>query len=251
MKKLVEDWEFNCFEIDNYGKYSFKKRYYDFIKENCEYLEGDIVEAGVYRGKSLLATGMLLKEMGSEKTVFGYDTFSGFPSCYDARDRLEFFDELLRRELITREHYEKVQRNMMLSKYSGNYSTNTSSSDAFCDVDLTILRQKMAFLGLDNVILVKGEFAETMKITDSGPKRLMACLVDCDLYKSYKTTLAYIWPLLVKGGYIFLDEYYSLKFPGARLATYEFFKDKKDKPQLHVAEAGDFERWFVRKIYGD
>ena len=79
----------------------------------------------------------------------------------------------------------------------------------------------------------------------------MAVLMDSDLYASYMTTLPFSWPRLSRGGYIFLDEYYSLKFPGALIATDEFFADKKDKPQKHKQIDGDFERWFVRKIVGD
>jgi len=77
----------------------------------------------------------------------------------------------------------------------------------------------------------------------------MAALLDSDLYLSYKTVLPFIWDRLVTAGYMFLDEYYSLKFPGARIATDEFFTDKKDKPRKHRVDAGDFERWHVRKYY--
>ena len=48
---------------------------------------------------------------------------------------------------------------------------------------------------------------------------------------------------------MFFDEYYSLKFPGARLAIDEFFLNKKNKPQMHEKKEREFERWFVRKIY--
>jgi hypothetical protein len=44
-----------------------------------------------------------------------------------------------------------------------------------------------------------------------------------------------------------LDEYYSLKFPGARIATNEFFQDKQHKPQKHAHIHGEFERWFLKK----
>ena len=53
-----------------------------------------------------------------------------------------------------------------------------------------------------------------------------AALIDCDLYCSYKQSLPFVWDKLSKGSYMFLDEYYSLKFPGARIATNEYFQDK-------------------------
>ena len=55
MSILVKNWEYDVLGIDNYnidGKFS---AYYNFIKLNHNKIEGDIVEVGVYRGKSLLA----------------------------------------------------------------------------------------------------------------------------------------------------------------------------------------------------
>ena len=76
---------------------------------------------------------------------------------------------------------------------------------------------------------------------------LMAAILDCDLYESYHTSLNFIWPKLSDNGYIYLDEYYSLKFPGAMIATDEFFQTKRQKPICHMKEKGDFERWSVIK----
>ena len=76
----------------------------------------------------------------------------------------------------------------------------------------------------------------------------MAVLCDCDLYESHKVALTFIWERLSRGGYIFLDEYYSLKFPGARIAINEFFDERQDKLFRHELIPGDFERWGVRKL---
>ena len=73
--------------------------------------------------------------------------------------------------------------------------------------------------------------------------------MDSDLYESYETSLPYIWKNLVKGGYVFFDEYYSLKFPGPRIFCNNFFKNKKEKPEMHKKIKGDFERWYARKKF--
>jgi len=75
----------------------------------------------------------------------------------------------------------------------------------------------------------------------------MAVFVDCDLYPSYKATLNFVWERLSPGGLIFLDEFYSLKFPGARLATMEFLKNKKASLKMAKKKRGDFERWYIIK----
>jgi len=46
---------------------------------------------------------------------------------------------------------------------------------------------------------------------------------------------------------IHLDEYYSLKFPGARIACAEYFKEKGIEPQKNIVPSHEFERWFVTK----
>jgi hypothetical protein len=63
-------------------------------------------------------------------------------------------------------------------------------------------------------------------------------------------TLNYGWERLIPGGIVFLDEYYSLKFPGARIAVNEFFADKKGYEMLEVSDKSidDFERWIIRKL---
>ena len=86
------------------------------------------------------------------------------------------------------------------------------------------MKKKISFLGLDNIVLVKGEFENTMR--KKYKIKNFSALVDVDLYGSYKIALPFIWELLNKKGMIFLDEYYSIKFPGARIACKEFFRKK-------------------------
>ena len=52
----------------------------------------------------------------------------------------------------------------------------------------------------------------------------MCANLDSDLYESYKTVLPYAYSNLVPGGYIHLDEYYSLKFQVPKIATDNFLK---------------------------
>jgi hypothetical protein len=244
-----DDWEFNVLGINNYRRFSFKKKYYEFIQENILNIEGDIIEAGVYRGRSLLATAMLLKDLGSSKKVYGYDSFCGFPPCYHESDKIDYFDVLLEHGLIAPEHYENIRKNKSYAALTKANPLHASTSLDFADANLDVLERKIDYFDLDNIILVKGAFQESMvEGNGQGPRRVMACLMDCDLYHSYRVALPYVWNRLSQGGYIYLDEYYSLKFPGARLASEEFFKDKNDKPQRHVTAPGDFQRWFVRKL---
>lgn len=251
---LREDWEFNVLGIYNYRKPGPLARYMDFIIENHDYIDGDVCEAGVFKGRSLLATALLLREVGSNKKVFGFDTFEGFPPVYHENDKISKLNELLKTGRISQDHYTKVQRNIefrSLEMSEPVSASNISLSGDFSEADLTSLKRKIEFLELDNIVLLPGLFEETMTLDNDHLKhsQFLAVLLDCDLYQSYEVALPFIWKKLSHGGYIFLDEYYSLKFPGGRIAVDEFFSEKKNKPQKHKEEDGDFERWYVRKLF--
>jgi hypothetical protein len=248
MKTLKKDWEFNVLGIYNYLQTGRLDSLFSFIKENHEKIEGDIVEAGVFRGSSLIAIAMYLKELGSNKKVYGFDSFSGFPPVYHQKDNFSEFERMAQDGLIDKNHIIDVRNNFewktLLS--SEKLEQNISSSGSFSDTSLSLLNKKIEIIGLDNIILVDGVFNETMH--DSlGIDKLMAVVVDCDLYQSYLDTLAFVWPRLQPGGFIHLDEYYSLKFPGGKLATDEFFRGKKVDIKMSPQKPGDFQRWYAIK----
>ena len=87
-----------------------------------------------------------------------------------------------------------------------------------------------------------------MKLKKNLPKRISVGLIDCDLYESYKISLESFWPNLVKGGKLFLDEYYSLKFPSARIFVNEFIKSNHDCKIKLEGHTDNFERWSLEKI---
>ena len=86
----LDDIEFiyTILGIDNFSELSQGRlRFlYSYIRENHRDYEGDIFKFGVFRGASLIAIAMLLKQLGSDKKIYGFDSFSGFPRfdqvCY-------------------------------------------------------------------------------------------------------------------------------------------------------------------------
>ena len=76
---LLKEYLSNTLELDILDLDNCSLRfYYNFIKKNLK-IPGDILELGVYRGKSLLTAALILKILGSKKKVYGFDTFQGFP----------------------------------------------------------------------------------------------------------------------------------------------------------------------------
>jgi hypothetical protein len=74
----------------------------------------------------------------------------------------------------------------------------------------------------------------------------MAAIIDCDLYESYRVSLNLLKRCLNPGGLVYLDEYYSLKFPGAIIAVNEFLK-KNDTFFLEKSSPveSEFDRWYL------
>lgn len=236
----MDTWELGALNIYDISKKGPLEAYFNFIKANHNLLDGDVFEFGVFKGKSLLATALLLKELGSSKVVYGFDSFSGFPE-YSPQDNIDTFNLLYKEGVIDEAHYSKVKRNIEIRNlYLKNNlkvdASNVSNSGKFDDCDVDLLERKIRFLGLDNIKLVKGPFVNTLDLNKFSDKNAMCCLVDCDLYSSYKQVLPFAWTKLVKSGMIYYDEYFSLKFPGARIAVDEFMNQQGCTVQTTVTE---------------
>lgn len=250
MSKLNNNWEFNVFDIYDFNMKGKLDIYYNYIIKNHESIDGDILEAGVFRGKSLLSTALLLKELGSNKKVYGFDSFSGFPPIYHKNDDLQKFKELNTQGRISNHHLEshdKLKEYREVLKKVDIDVSNISSSTNFSDTSEESIKRKMDYLGLDNIVLVKGDFETTMQDEQMKNLKLMSALLDCDLYSSYQVALPFIWERMNSKGFLYLDEYYSLKFPGARIACDEFFSGKQEVPQKAETIRRQFERWYAIK----
>ena len=245
------DFEFNMLGIYNYKQTGKLSYYFEFLDANLQ-KEGDLIEAGVFRGYTLLAVALFLKEKKSDKKVYGYDSFKGFPPIYHENDSMEKFEDLYSESKISEEHYKQIQTSKKIRQLTiENNKIETksiSSSSDFKDTSKILLENKIDFLGLNNIILVDGDFTETMeKQQEIRPKSILGGIIDCDLYESYKIALNFIWPKLAKTNLLFLDEYYSLKFPGAKVAVDEFIKNKSALLIKNHENKEDFERWYLKK----
>ncbi len=112
MLMINDDWEFSSLGIYNYKKTGKLDYLIKFIRDNDKKFEGDIFEAGVFKGASLIALAMILKEIGSNKKVYGFDSFSGFPTIYHDKDELSEFDRMADEQKITAAHLTAVKKNI-------------------------------------------------------------------------------------------------------------------------------------------
>lgn len=218
-----------------------KGHFFKFLEKTALRLPGDIAEFGVYRGNSLITTDLMLTRAKSKKRVHAFDSFAGFPEDHPNDDPRRF-DELFRKKRISAAHYRAVQ-DLHEAEETGLYARHR-----FQNTTEEMVRKRVAALALDNVELYVGFFKDT--ISRVPPEvRYAAVLLDADLYSSYEDTLDHCWDRLVPGGMIYLDEYYSLKYPGPRISVDAFCARRGVKPTRLSADAkrGDFERWCLYK----
>lgn len=217
--------------------------YYNFIINNINKIKGDVFEFGCYRGKSLLAQGIILKKMKSNKTIYGFDSFRGFPSYnkYDSFKYLKSNKKIYHKHLINK----KIRSFILKRKIN---KKNISGSFDFSDQSKEELLRKIKELKLDNIKLIEGNFSDSIpKFFKNYKDKILCANIDSDLYESYEITLPFVYKHLSKGGYIHLDEYYSLKFPGAKIACDKFFKKNNIKLKKNKTYDWEFERYYIKK----
>jgi O-methyltransferase len=215
----LREWPADLFddlEIKNPNQPSNLSIVMDAIAATRE-VPGDVVECGVYRGSSLGTLGLFVKELGLPKRVWGLDSFQGFPSA-TVQDLID---------------------GVVPEKSQPAYFAATSEE---------LVHHLVRRLKLTGVVeLVPGYFEDTCPTLHA--EAISVLWLDCDLYSSYKTCLQHLYPRVSPGGWIVFDEYYSKKYPGARVAVDEFFADKPEKPLLEpkYLQYSEYERWYLVK----
>ncbi|MDX6769779.1 MAG: TylF/MycF/NovP-related O-methyltransferase [Elusimicrobiota bacterium] len=209
------DWESR--EITNPRKPSNISIVLDMLETTRE-IPGDVAECGIFRGSSLAAIAAKLRSLGSRKGLWAFDSFQGLPAPKEADTQL----------------VDGAQNRKAAQGYFG-------------DTSIELVRRKLEAVAYEGPVhVVPGWFQDTLS---KAPARLSLAFLDCDFYESYQICLRELWPRLSVGGVMIFDEYYSIKYPGARKAIDEYFADKKDKPTLapQYLKDNSFERWYARK----
>ena len=175
--------------------------------------EGDVIECGVFRGGTLRMICKTVRDLvGREKTVFGLDTFSGFPD-----GSISIIDASL---------FRPVSRLKDKFKDAGDVPDLLRHFAKSFDIHLDI-RQ--------------GRFEDTLPtVTD---RRYCFVHLDCDTYRSHMQCLIALYDKVVRGGVIVFDDYGSNEWPGA---IDDFFLGKPER--ILVSNLRNQEAWYVTKM---
>ena len=209
-----------------------------YALEKTRHLSGAYVECGVFKGSTLLTANEFCKLRSIDKPFIGCDTFSGFPASKEANpnDQPEMFESLYKSGKITEKHYQLSKKRL-----SSLASQEHLSTQYFSNPESLVFSESK----LRRINLIQGSFSETLPSLKGD---ISVLHIDCDLYEPYKICLETQFENVVKGGMIVLDEYYSLKYPGARIAVNEFLESLDSNIyELKMHQTGEFARWFILK----
>ena len=174
---------------------------------------GALVECGVWRGGSMMAVAYKLLAMGGrERELYLYDTFQGMTPPGD-RDRT----------VATGEHASDI-----LIRPEAHHIRAIAS--------LAEVRENMGRVGYEasRIHYVVGPVEQT--IPDTSPKEIALLRLDTDWYESTRQELEHLFPRLVRGGVLILDDYGW--WEGAREATDEYFRKNRTPILLNIIDSG-------------
>ena len=166
--------------------------------------DGALVEIGVARGDTSVFLLEHLRTTGDPRTLVLIDTFAGFTQ-----------------ESVAHEVASRKKRSTELSDYSyGN---------------ARIFNHSLARLGYTNYRIVESDCS---KVDWTGIGPVGAVFLDVDLYLPTLHTLEAIWPLVVPGGGVVVDDCVEPAWCDGALQAYCEFIDRHDLPFLRVGGKG-------------
>jgi hypothetical protein len=180
----------------------------DYLIQNN--IEGDFVECGVWKGGSaMLMAKSLLEAKTTDRLIYLYDTFEGMsePSEKDVSFFGKKAKSLLQQQSIEVQH------------------------SVWCYSAIDEVKSNLIKVGYpeDNFIFVQGKVEDT--IPKVLPQKIALLRLDTDWYESTKHELTHLYPLLVEGGILIIDDYGH--WLGCKKAVDEFIQEKKLKLYLN------------------
>ena len=160
------------------------------LVETCvkEHIVGDFIEIGVFKGGLIMAMALKCKQIGVNRKIHAYDTFTGMtePTSVDV-------------------------------DLSGQRAKDILANVA-CICTLEDFQRNIALVSYDNIEIHIGDILKTEK--DAIPKKIALLRLDTDWYKSTKFELTYFEPNVIPYGFVIVDDYGH--WSGSKKAVQEF-----------------------------
>jgi predicted O-methyltransferase YrrM len=161
---------------------------------------GNIIECGVYRAGTTVLMARHLRRRGLDKVIYALDSYAGFDTEHEVGA--------------------EIQRGLLIPEARSAFTSNS----------VEYVRAKLRKLRVDDLVrVVPGYFQDTLPGIDD---RFCLALIDCDLDKSTQYCLEHLWPRVVEGGSVVVDDYMNPGYPGAAVAADRFFADVPHRKRL-------------------
>lgn len=173
-------------------------------------LPGALVECGVWRGGSMMAAAQTLLKRGvRDRQLYLFDTFEGMPAP-GAQDI----------------DYTGLAATTRLGRES-----KSDPRSGWCIASLEDVTVNLLSTGYpaDRIHLVQGRVEETLPA--AAPAQIALLRLDTDWYESTRHELTHLYPRLVPGGVIIIDDYGH--WQGARRAVDEYLQEHNIKLLLN------------------
>ena len=170
---------------------------------------GDFVECGVWRGGNLVVFSDLIDKLELNKKIYAFDTFSGMTDP-ESKD--------------TDYAGKKAADHMAEQKKTPNEKNNVH-----CIASLYEVQQNLNNLSSNSdrkIKYIEGPVEKTLNYEKNLPEKISILRLDTDWYSSTKKELEILYPRLVKGGVLIIDDYGSWK--GCKQAVDEFFENSNE-----------------------
>lgn len=162
--------------------------------------EGCFVECGVAAGAQIIA----MRSAAPNKLIHAFDSFNGIPNPSNKDDQMpgiKYFSEEERLQLPNPGEQELITTGMTAVSVA-DFKKHLVDSGA----------------GLDNLEIHEGWFEETMPNNTVGDIAILR--LDGDLYNSTFVCLKHLFPKVIKGGCVIIDDW---ELAGSKLACIEYF----------------------------
>lgn len=142
---------------------------------NDRKIEGDFVEAGVWRGGNLIIFKELIKKYKLNKKIYAYDTFEGMPEPTDVDVKWNNISGADRKKF---------------------------KKDDWCKCSIEDVKKNISTVlkDLKDIYFIKGLVEKTLLVEENLPKKISLLRLDTDFYTSTKIELEILFPRLSKGG---------------------------------------------------
>jgi len=182
-------------------------------------VRGDVVECGVWRGGSMMAAACSLIERNSiERSLFLFDTFEGMSDASE-EDR-DFCNVAAATQL------------------EDQAKTDPDSIWCYASIEDVRMNMSQTQYPAERIRFIKGKVEETLPNQGSEgcdqydvPREIAILRLDTDWYESTRVGLEELYPRLVDGGVLIIDDYGHWK--GCRKAVDEYFAEQEIGIFLH------------------